>query len=76
MPVPCGKITPLGQAMAKFPVAPRYAKMLCLGQQHDLLPYMIAVVAALSVQEVFIETVKPTEDGEEVSDQGPDQKVF
>ncbi|KAL5017532.1 hypothetical protein ScPMuIL_007121 [Solemya velum] len=49
------KITPLGRAMASFPVSPRYAKMLSLGHQHDLLPYVVAMVAALSVPEVFVE---------------------
>ena len=48
-------ITPLGKAMACFPVSPRYAKMLALGHQHDLLPYVVAVVSALSVQEIFVE---------------------
>ena len=41
--------------MACFPVSPRYAKMLALGHQHDLLPYVVAVVSALSVQEIFVE---------------------
>lgn len=49
------QITPLGRAMACFPVSPRFAKMLSLGHQQGLLPYVIAVVAALSVQEVFVE---------------------
>lgn len=46
-------ITPLGRAMASFPVAPRYAKMLALGQQQDCLSYIIAVVAAMTVREIF-----------------------
>ncbi len=49
-------ITPLGRAMSCFPVAPRYGKMLCLGHQHSLLPYVVIVVAALSVQELFVES--------------------
>ncbi|CAH0382631.1 unnamed protein product [Bemisia tabaci] len=48
------KLTPLGEAMALFPVAPRFGKMLCLSHQHCLLPYTIAIVAALSVQEVLL----------------------
>ena len=40
--------------MACFPVSPRYGKMLSLGHQHDLLPYVVAIVAALSVQEVLV----------------------
>lgn len=46
-------ITPLGRAMASFPVAPRYAKMLSLGRQQECLPYIIAVVAAMTVREIF-----------------------
>ena len=49
-------ITPLGRAMAQFPVAPRYAKMLALGRQHGCLPYVIVIVAALSVKEIFAES--------------------
>ncbi|XP_063612684.1 probable ATP-dependent RNA helicase kurz [Penaeus indicus] len=49
-------ITPLGRAMAAFPLAPRYGKMLALSHQHNLLPYTVAIVAALTVQEVLIET--------------------
>lgn len=56
------RITPLGRAMACFPVSPRYAKMLSLGHQQGLLPYVVAAVAALSVQEVFVEFHKSSED--------------
>lgn len=50
------KLTPLGEAMAAFPVAPRFAKMLCLSQQHNLLPYTVAIVAALSVREFLLDS--------------------
>ncbi|CAH1802480.1 unnamed protein product [Owenia fusiformis] len=56
---PSARISPLGRAMACFPVAPRYGKMLSLGHQHNLLPYVIALVAALSVQELFVEIGEP-----------------
>lgn len=46
-------ITPLGRAMAKFPVSPRYAKMLCLGHQEGCMEYVIAMVSALTVKEIF-----------------------
>lgn len=49
------KVTPLGQAISAFPVAPRYGKMLALSHQKKLLPYTVCMVAALSVQEVLIE---------------------
>ncbi|XP_050728127.1 probable ATP-dependent RNA helicase DHX37 [Eriocheir sinensis] len=50
------RITSLGKAMAAFPLAPRYGKMLALSHQHNLLPYTVALVAALTVPEVLIET--------------------
>ena len=46
-------ITPLGRAMAKFPVSPGYAKMLCLGHQEGCMEYVIAIVSALTVKEIF-----------------------
>ena len=47
-------INTLGRTMSQFPLAPRYAKMLALGGQADCLEYVIALVAGLSVREVFI----------------------
>eukprot|EP01119_Soliformovum_irregulare_P003707 TRINITY_DN1463_c1_g1_i3.p1 TRINITY_DN1463_c1_g1~~TRINITY_DN1463_c1_g1_i3.p1 ORF type:complete len:1148 (-),score=493.33 TRINITY_DN1463_c1_g1_i3:150-3593(-) len=65
------KITELGQMMVQFPVAPRYAKMLILGKQGECLPYIIAIVAALTVRdpmlrEEFLEKDEP-ENSEENS---------
>jgi ATP-dependent RNA helicase DHX37/DHR1 len=56
------KITGLGKTMACFPVNPRYSKMLTLANQHSLLEYVICMISALSVQELFV-------DGEYVFDQ-------
>lgn len=50
-------MTPLGQAVAKYPVLPRFGKMLALSHQFDLLPYTVCLVAALSVQEVLLEVL-------------------
>ncbi|KAM9475673.1 putative ATP-dependent RNA helicase DHX37 [Clarias gariepinus] len=52
-------ITPLGRAMAAFPVAPRYAKMLALGRQQGCMPYIITIVAAMTVREIFEELDRP-----------------
>ncbi|XP_029959812.1 putative ATP-dependent RNA helicase DHX37 isoform X2 [Salarias fasciatus] len=60
-------ITPLGRAMASFPVAPRYAKMLALGKQQDCLPYVIAVVAAMTVREIFEDLDRPARSEDENS---------
>ena len=40
--------------------------MLSLAHQHCLLPYVVALVAALSVQELFVEIDRPAELEEEV----------
>ncbi|KAM6965386.1 putative ATP-dependent RNA helicase DHX37 [Aplochiton taeniatus] len=63
----CCPITPLGRAMASFPVAPRYAKMLALGKQQDCLPYVIAVVAAMTVREIFEDLDRPAGNEDESS---------
>lgn len=47
-------ITNLGLTMSQFPISPRYSKMLCLSHQYGCLPYMVTIVSALSVPEMFI----------------------
>lgn len=49
-----GKITSLGRSMSLFPLAPRHARMLVAGQQHECLPYVIAIVSILSVGNPFL----------------------
>ncbi|KAI7857141.1 P-loop containing nucleoside triphosphate hydrolase protein [Circinella umbellata] len=46
-------ITEFGEAMSLFPIGPRLAKMLIIGQQHGCLPYVIIMVSALSVGNPF-----------------------
>uniref|UniRef100_A0A8C5B0M6 Activating signal cointegrator 1 complex subunit 3 n=1 Tax=Gadus morhua TaxID=8049 RepID=A0A8C5B0M6_GADMO len=60
-------VTPLGRAMASFPVAPRFAKMLALGRQQDCLPYVIAVVASMTVREIFEDLERPAASEDESS---------
>lgn len=48
-------VTKLGRVISRFPVAPRFGKMLALSHQKDLLPYTVCLVASLSVQEVLSE---------------------
>jgi len=40
--------------MAAFPLVPRYSKMIILGQQFGNMPYIIAIVAGLSVGDPFL----------------------
>ena len=49
-----GQITELGKSMALFPLSPRFAKMLVSGRQHGCLPFVVSVVAALSVGDPFL----------------------
>lgn len=49
-----GKITPIGRELSIYPLSPRYSKMLVIGHQHYCMPYTIAMVAALVVQDIFI----------------------
>ncbi|CUS10956.1 unnamed protein product [Tuber aestivum] len=51
---PKGALTELGRVMNFFPLSPRFSKILIIGQQHECLPYIIAIVAALSVGDIFI----------------------
>lgn len=48
------QITDLGRTMALFPLSPRYSRMLAAGQQHQCLPYVIAMVSAMSVGDPFL----------------------
>ncbi|XP_004531156.1 probable ATP-dependent RNA helicase kurz [Ceratitis capitata] len=60
-------VTKLGQVISRFPVAPRFGKMLALSHQQNLLPYTVCLVAALSVQELLMEVglSEQAEDGAE-----------
>jgi len=48
------KVTELGRSMSLFPLGTRLSKLLVQGHQFDCLPYVIALVAALSVGDPFI----------------------
>ena len=49
-----GRITDIGRAMSLFPLSPRFSRMLVSGRQHGCLPYVIAIVSALSVGDPFL----------------------
>ncbi|XP_074141870.1 putative ATP-dependent RNA helicase DHX37 isoform X2 [Sminthopsis crassicaudata] len=69
-------ISPLGRTMAAFPVAPRYAKMLALAQQHECLPYIVTIVAAMTIRELFEELDRPAaSEGEEAQLKGKKARV-
>lgn len=49
-----GHITPVGRRLSAYPLSPRFSKMLHIGHQHGCMPYVIALVAALAVSELFV----------------------
>jgi ATP-dependent RNA helicase DHX37/DHR1 len=49
-----GQVTTLGGSLSNYPLSPRFSKMLSLGNQHDCIPYVVALVAGLSVGDLFI----------------------
>ncbi|TGJ81971.1 hypothetical protein E0Z10_g6781 [Xylaria hypoxylon] len=51
---PEGHATQIGKTMSKLPLPPRFARILLVGHLHDCLPYTIALVAGLSVAEIFL----------------------
>jgi ATP-dependent RNA helicase DHX37/DHR1 len=59
-----GHITSLGRTMAMFPVHPRFGKMLVNGGQHGCLPYVISIVAGLSVGDPFLREEHLKEDSD------------
>lgn len=48
------KITTLGRSMSLFPLNTRLSKLLVQGHQFDCLPFVVALVAALSVGDPFV----------------------
>ncbi|GAB9472104.1 Atp-dependent RNA helicase [Globisporangium polare] len=71
-------ITALGHVLVKFPVAARFAKMLLLAKELDVLEYTIAVVAGLSGHSPFIHVVdrreKEKDDEPEAGEGGKDKE--
>lgn len=49
-----GKVTPIGRRLSTYPLSPRFGKMLYIGHQHGCMPYVIALVAALAVGDLFV----------------------
>ncbi|KAL2828231.1 P-loop containing nucleoside triphosphate hydrolase protein [Aspergillus cavernicola] len=49
-----GKISQIGNSLSTYPLSPRFGKMLYVGHQHGCMPYVIGLVAALAVGDMFI----------------------
>jgi ATP-dependent RNA helicase DHX37/DHR1 len=49
-----GHITDLGRVMSLFPLSPRFSRMLVSGRKEGCLPFVVSIVSALSVGELFL----------------------
>lgn len=49
-----GQVTQIGRRLSTYPLSPRFGKMLNIGHQHGCMPYVIALVAALAVGDLFV----------------------
>ncbi|KDN51411.1 P-loop containing nucleoside triphosphate hydrolase protein [Tilletiaria anomala UBC 951] len=72
---PAARITQLGRVMTQFPLSPRFAKLLVQGQQHGCLPFVVALVAALSVGDPFLREEALQDHLEDDSEDGADCAV-
>ncbi|KAF1353096.1 P-loop containing nucleoside triphosphate hydrolase protein [Delphinella strobiligena] len=75
-----GKITETGKELAAYPLSPRFARMLLLGQRYNLTAHATALVAALAVPEMFIpqnqyNTDAPTADSDSDSDSDVERPI-
>ena len=70
-----GKITPLGKSMSLFPLAPRYSRMLVVGQQHGCLPYVITIVSVMTVGDPFLHE-EGLGDGNDSDDEDNDELEY
>ncbi|KAN0076296.1 P-loop containing nucleoside triphosphate hydrolase protein [Elaphomyces granulatus] len=51
---PDGQVTEIGHHLSEYPLSPRFGKMLQIGYQHGCMPYVIALVSALAVGDLFV----------------------
>ncbi|KAI0651669.1 P-loop containing nucleoside triphosphate hydrolase protein [Trametes meyenii] len=68
-----GPITDVGRTMSLFPLSPRFSRMLVSGRQHGCLPYVIAIVSALSVGDPFLREESLDLDKDESEGEGEDE---
>ena len=55
-----GVITSIGQYMARYPISPRFARMISLAYQTDCAHFTLSLVACLAVQELFAPNPGPS----------------
>lgn len=70
-----GRVTDVGKELIKYPVNPRFGKMLFLGLRNNVLAHAIALVAGLAVGDLFIPAPQaPKQDDQEEHSDDPHDK--
>jgi ATP-dependent RNA helicase DHX37/DHR1 len=64
------ELTPLGKAVAPLPIHPRLGKMLVLANESSCLPWMLTIVASLSIKELFLPLFHGTHEQDDNERQG------
>ncbi|KAJ5341663.1 hypothetical protein N7541_010787 [Penicillium brevicompactum] len=76
-----GQVTPIGRRLSTYPLSPRFSKMLHIGHQHGCMPYVVALVAALAVGDLFVpqnqlDPPKAQKKDDSDSDSDTERKVY
>lgn len=83
-----GQVTQIGRRLSTYPLSPRFGKMIYIGHQHGCMPYVIALVSALAVGDLFVaqnelDPPKPSstkaktrKDSDDDSDSSDDEKIY
>lgn len=74
------EITELGRLLSKIPIDPKYAKMLVVATKYNISHFAIMMVACMSVQEVFDDSMfkeeLPDKDNESEKELDEDEKLL
>lgn len=65
-------LTSLGQLMAKFPINPRYSKMLVIAKQLGVIQHALSLVAILSEKSPFLDRVSSSKKRKKADDSDDD----
>ncbi|GAB7366014.1 hypothetical protein MBLNU230_g7338t1 [Neophaeotheca triangularis] len=66
-----GKVTDVGKQLSKYPLSPRFGKIMMLAKMNGVLPYAIAIVAALAVGDLFVSEAQVAGAAEDAADAAP-----
>ena len=66
----------MGKTLSLFPLAPPFAKILAMANQHGLMPYAIYLVSALSIREPMIHVARSISENNSIEAQKKMKEVL